>query len=352
MGLAWATSGGLLLLATSERALTLALDEAAAGRGFVAPLPGLISLELDLEALRRDRYFRREFLFGETGDTGRIRAALRLDGDRLVEVREGAAPESTPASLFEIPDSVASAWEPDGSALLAALRGSLLEPIPNPAPRPGVTLAPLPPAVAAAPTDRYLVSLERPLPVEGGPAGDEAELPAWRALLEKQRPAGWGYALGRDGTRRLVFPWPAALDQELLALCRSSVERRAGRVSLVPAGETTELRVGSGLPALALRRTGGFLWIGPSAEALAAASAPRGAADVVRWGHVDLAAVRGERARWERAEGPPQDWGTRPFSDRLLGLLAWMPRVTGLSVERQQTGEHWTERVVFETGGR
>ena len=54
MGLAWARSGDRLFLATSERALLLALDEHLAGRGFSPPLPGLASLELDLDALRQD----------------------------------------------------------------------------------------------------------------------------------------------------------------------------------------------------------------------------------------------------------------------------------------------------------
>ena len=61
MGLAWARLGGRLILATSERALRKTLDEALAGRGFKAPLPGLVAMELNLDELRRDRYFRREF---------------------------------------------------------------------------------------------------------------------------------------------------------------------------------------------------------------------------------------------------------------------------------------------------
>jgi hypothetical protein len=88
MGLAWARMGSVLLVATSERALRLAVDESLAGRGFAAPLPGLISLELDLEALRKDRYFRREFLFGEGREEGKVRAALPLEIGQLSEERE------------------------------------------------------------------------------------------------------------------------------------------------------------------------------------------------------------------------------------------------------------------------
>jgi hypothetical protein len=54
MGLAWARTGGHLLLATSERALKRALDDAQAGRGFKAPMPGLVTMDLNLEALRQE----------------------------------------------------------------------------------------------------------------------------------------------------------------------------------------------------------------------------------------------------------------------------------------------------------
>src|SRR5262249_19132966 len=63
LGLAWARSKGVLLLATSEHALVLALDRSLDGAGATAFLPGLASLRLDLAALRKDLYFRREFLF-------------------------------------------------------------------------------------------------------------------------------------------------------------------------------------------------------------------------------------------------------------------------------------------------
>ena len=62
MGLAWARAKGVLFVATSERALALALDRSLSNEGFSAFLPGLVSMKLDLDALRKDLYFRREFL--------------------------------------------------------------------------------------------------------------------------------------------------------------------------------------------------------------------------------------------------------------------------------------------------
>jgi hypothetical protein len=74
-GLAWARHGGRLFLATSERALQLALDEALAGRATAAALPGLVALDLDLSALRADRYFRREFPWAPGPEDGHVKAA-------------------------------------------------------------------------------------------------------------------------------------------------------------------------------------------------------------------------------------------------------------------------------------
>ena len=76
-GLAWARHGARLFLATSERALELALDEDLAGRGMGPVLPGLVALDLDLPALRGDPYFRREFPWApgpENGRRGRLPA--------------------------------------------------------------------------------------------------------------------------------------------------------------------------------------------------------------------------------------------------------------------------------------
>ena len=68
----------------------------------------------------------------------------------------------------------------------------------------------------------------------------------------------------------------------------------------------------------------------------------------MRWARVDLAAARAQAAAWARAEGPAAPERVRPFSDRVLGLLGWIPSVQAISVERRQTGEQWTERVVFD----
>jgi hypothetical protein len=151
-----------------------------------------------------------------------------------------------------------------------------------------------------------------------------------------------------DGSRRIVFEWPAALDGELLALCRQTLERRAGRVDSARLGDVDQLRVGPGLVALAVKRTGRFVWFGPNSASLASVAEPNAQGDLVRWACLDLGALRDASARWERVEGPAAPERVRPFSDRILGLLGWMPSVTRLSLERRQTGETWTERLVFE----
>src|SRR6185369_5931018 len=51
IGLAWARADGVLLIATSERALKLALDRSLAKEGVSSFLPGLVSMKLDLDAL-------------------------------------------------------------------------------------------------------------------------------------------------------------------------------------------------------------------------------------------------------------------------------------------------------------
>ncbi len=135
-GLAWARHGGKLFLATSERALHLALDEALAARGITEILPGLASLDLDLAALRQDRYFRREFPWPPGPGDGRVRAALRVEGGRLVELREGTGEAGPPAFAFDAEGALAAAWEWDGALLWPALRSGLLEPIPSPLERP------------------------------------------------------------------------------------------------------------------------------------------------------------------------------------------------------------------------
>jgi hypothetical protein len=348
-GLAWARVGGRLLLATSERALKLALDAQQAGRGFAAPLPGLASLELDLDALRADRYFRREFLWAAGPEQGRLRAALRVEGGQLVEVREGTHETRGGVFTFEAPGAAAAGWENGQAAFWPAFRRALLEPLPVLEDRPVPALASLPPAAAEGGEDRYLVDFTRPRLAPGAPAFEEGDLAPWKALFAKEPVPTWGFLLAKDGARRMVLPWPQARDAEFLELCRASAARRAGRATVVKAGEASEVRVGPGLPVLALRRVGPLLWVASSAAELKDLPVVRAEADLVRWGRLDLAAARAEGKRWEKVEGPARPEEVRPLSDRILGLLGWLPRATGLRVERRRAaGDAWTERVVFE----
>jgi hypothetical protein len=345
-GLAWARHQGLLIVATSERALVAALDEALSGRSVGAFLPGLASMELDLDRLRQDRYFSREFVFGTGADEGRVHAALRLEGGRIVEVREGKGAKAPPAFTFDTP-AAAAGWEGDAEGFPRALRAGLLEPLPVLLEQPVPPLVPLP-ATAGETDDRYLVRLDRPAVVKGAP-WEEGDLAAWRAIAAERPAPGWGWRADARGERALVFAWPRSRQAALEQACRDTLVRRAGRVEEAQVGDVLELRVGPGLPALALRRTGEFVWIGSSAQTLAASAAPRPAEPVVRWARVDLGAVRGEAERWERAEGPAAPERVRPFSDRVLGLLGWMPDVRAIRVERRQQDTGWTESVTFET---
>jgi hypothetical protein len=345
-GLAWARQQGLLILATSERALLLTLDELAAGRGVTAFLPGLASLELDLDRLRKDRYFVREFVFGSGQDQGLVHAALRLEAGSLVEVREGRGARSGSGFSFDA-KAVAAGWEPDADGLARALRAGLLEPSTGLTDRPVAPLTALPPAVGTE-SDRYLVRLDRPS-VQAGAAWEEGDLATWRELLARRPAPGWGWLVDANGGRALVFAWPQKLQADLEKACRATLARRAGRVEDVKVGDSLELRVGPGLPSLAIRRSGDFVWIGSSSATLAALGTPRAAGDLVRWGRVDLAAARGEAERWARAEGPAAPERVRTFSDRVLGLLGWLPAVREISVERRQAEDRWTERIRFES---
>lgn len=347
LGLAWARRDGMLLLATSERSIRLALDEAQAGRGQGAFLPGLASLELDLDRLRADRYFAREFAPGPVEDGGRVRAALRLEEGRIVEVREGEGPAAAGAFVFDEPSRAAVAgWETDGAAFLRAVRAGLLEPVPRLLDRPAPPLGPLP-STTPEETDRYLLRLDRPR-ASAAAAWEEGDLAAWRALAAARPSPGWGFRAEADGRRALVFAWPAARQGELEEACRLTLARRAGVVTVSRTGGVVEMRVGPGLPALALRRAGEFVWIATAAGALEGLGVPRGAEGLVRWARVDLAATRGLADAWARVEGPASPERVRPFSDRVLGLLGWIPSVRAIRVERLATASGWTELVVFE----
>ncbi len=67
----------------------------------------------------------------------------------------------------------------------------------------------------------------------------------------------------------------------------------------------------------------------------------------MRWARLDLDAARQQGERWMRVEGPASPEQVRPLSDRVLGLLGWMPETHSLSVERRRTQGGWSERVVF-----
>ena len=349
MGLAWAWLGSRLVVTTSERAMVLTLDQHISGHGFEAPLPGLVSVDLDADALRQDRYFRREFVFGPDTVSGHVFAALRLENGQLVEVRQGSGEAGPDGVSFEWPRAVAAAWEPGAEDLAATLRAAVLEPLATLTDRPVPAVSALPPA-RAADTDRYLVNLER-TSATAAPA-EEGDLATWRQLFDTTPVSGWGYALGPEGSRRIGFPLPAARDEEILRLCQATLTRRAGPVTVAAVGAAREIRVGPGLPALALRRTGGFLWIARSAAELADAPTPTPSTGLVRWARLDLEAARVEGARWNRAEGPAAPEQVRPFSDRVLGLLGWMPETTSVEVERRRTPGGWAERVVFVPRGR
>ena len=345
MGLAWARHADRLLLATSERALRSALDAALAGTGFEAPLAGLACVELDVDALRQDLYFRREFLFGNGPEKGRVRAALRLQDARFVEFREGSSDEAAAAHRFAAEEAIGLGWEPGGSNLAASLRAALLEPVPEPAPRPAAALRPLP-KVGPDTENRYLTDLRQPLP-GSGPENEAGELGDWFGLLAQAK-HGWGWAVLRNGSRLIVFEWPEAQDTELVELARRTLQRRAARAILARVGDASELRLGPDLAAAAIRRTGRFVWIGPDTATLSNVTEPAAAPGVIRWGRLDLGALRTEGQTWTRLEGPASPEEVRPFSDRILGLLGWMPAVRAISIERRRTSEGFEERVAFE----
>lgn len=352
MGLAWARQGPWLFLATSERALKLALDDALNGRGIAAPLAGLVSMEIDLDRLRKDRYFRREFVFPDGPETGKLRTALRKEGGHLVEVREGLTEPRNAVFTFEAQGAATAGWEPEGTAFWPAFRRGLLEPIPLLLDQPVPSVRPLPAATSAAAEDRYLVDFTQPKLAAGAAPWEEGELATWKTLLERTPISSWGFWVGPEGTRRMVFAWPEAQDAAFLEACRATVARRAGSATVVKEVTAQEIRVGPGLPALALRRTAGFLWVGPTARSLQSVPAPTASGDLIRWARLDLAAVRGEAARWAKLEGPARPEQVRPLSDRVLGLLGWLPATTSISVERRKTRTGWTEKIIFGQSAR
>lgn len=349
MGLAWARKDSRFFLATSERALKLALEEAMAGREVEAPMEGLVSMDLDLDALRKDRYFRREFPFEPGPEGGHLRTALRQIEGQLVEVREGTREPRHAVPRFTAPGAAAAGWEPEGTEFWPTFRRGLLEPIPAPSDLPLPAIRFLPSESRQATEDRYGVDFTRPRTVATGAAFEKGDLEAWSALLTQTAVLHWGYWVGTDGARRMVFPWPEDKDAAFLETCRLTVARRAGKATAVKSGSVTELHIGPGLPALAVRRTGGFLWVGPTAASLKQVPTPHAENGLIRWAQVDLEAVRREGERWNRVEGPGSPEQVRPFSDRVLGLVEWMPATKALSVERHKTAKGWKETVRFKS---
>jgi hypothetical protein len=108
-----------------------------------------------------------------------------------------------------------------------------------------------------------------------------------------------------------------------------------------------EYLMGPGLPVLAFKRSGEFVWISTTAADLRGAPAIAWSSDITRFSKLNVAAVRDEARRWARIEGPRSSDTVRPLSDRVLGLLGWMPTVRALEVERRVTGGVFRERVVF-----
>jgi len=341
MGLAWAGFKGKLFLASSERALKLALDAAAANKNYVPKLEGLVSLELNLDELRSNIYFKREFRFPKGPETGRMEAALRQQGNNLVEVRQGLGETRSPVFRFECSNAATAGWEPDGGDFWATFRRALLDPEPNPSPKPQSAVRPLPPTTGAL--DDYLVDFTKP----GSPkasAWEEGDLLTWTNLLANV--PSYGYYSQSD-QRRLVFPWPAAKDADFVDACKASMARRHGRATVQKMGDTQEIQAGPSLPVLAIRRTGDFLWVAASSAHLRDVNTPNEEPNLIRWAELDLDAIRKEGPRWEKLEGPSDSGADRPLSDRVLGLLGWMPNTNSLSVERKKTDKGWEERVVF-----
>ncbi len=231
---------------------------------------------------------------------------------------------------------------------LPARQGKYVEFRPRPGTlqsRPVQPLKPLPEPNATSP-DRYLVDLTKPFALSE--LGGTGELPQWAEALQPHVAAGFGWEIGGSGARRIVIEAPAAFDARFASLAKATVERRAG-FSAETKGEAnaTELFVGPGLPALAWKRSGGFLWIATSAADLAGVPEPKAEAGLARWSQLDLEAVRKAGTGWKAAEGAFSLDETRPFSDRVLGILGWMPKTSALTTERRFTAGAFSERVAF-----
>jgi hypothetical protein len=343
IGLAWARTGDLLLVATSERAMLLALD--GSPESARAPkLEGFAHLRLDMDRLSKDLYFRREFLFPEgRAAHGIVEAALRIEGETLVEIREGDGADGAAAARWKTEGrSVGAAgWESDGTRFFAALRRAFLEPLPGEPQALPVPASKAIPSPDGAGDDRYLVDITRPAPA-AGKAG-EGEIPGWTRFLADAHVDGWGWEIGDKGAVRLLVVQPPAFDAPFLDLAVSTVRRHSGAASR----DGGNLRVGPGLPALAIRRAGAALWIASRPEDLADVPEPALDPTLIRWGRVEASLVRSEGRAWTEAEGTFTPDATRPFSDRVLGLLGWAPSLQTVFVERHRLGSRFEEKLVF-----
>lgn len=348
MGFAWAAMNGRLFLASSERALRLALDAAVSGNGYAPGLNGLACLDLNLDELRKDLYFKREFRFPKGPETGRIYAALRQQGGNLVEVRQGVGDPRSPIFTFEAANAAIAGWEPDGNNFWPTFRRAILEPVPNPSAKPLPAIRPLP--STAGELDSYLTDFTKPGTSQKGDSWEAGDLNIWASLLSSV--SSYGYSSQPKGMRRMVFPLPQKQEADFVNACLATMARRHGRAALKKAGDIQEIHVGPGLAVLAIRRTGSFLWVAAQADHLKDVQTPKAESDLIRWAKLDLNAVRAEEARWNKLEGPAMPEVDRPLSDRVLGLLGWMPNTNSISVERRKTGDGWTETVVFGGGGR
>jgi hypothetical protein len=185
-------------------------------------------------------------------------------------------------------------------------------------------------------------------PVALSDLGGTGELPQWAEALQPYVASGFGWEIGGGGARRIVVAAPATFDPRFASLAKATIERRAG-FSAETKGEAnaTELFVGPGLPALAWKRSGGFLWIATSAADLAGVPEPKAEPGLARWSQLDLEAVRKAGTGWKAAEGAFSPDETRPFSDRVLGILGWMPKTSALTTERRFTAGAFSERVAF-----
>lgn len=368
MGLAWARMSPYFLVASSERSLKLAIDEALAKRSFKASKGLLAAMELDLDILNKDRYFKREFLFNSPSpESGRVRAHLQKEAVGLVEERFGAQEKHEAIFHFAAPGAVSAGWEFSGTPFWPTFRRLILEPIIELKDQPAVALQRLPDVDAGGPHNRYAIRYQKSDAAgKGAPstgttskgatskgAWEAGDLKAWQAVLEKHPIASWGHWASANGDRRMVFPWPAKADGDFLEACRQTVQRRAGRCTVQKDGPIQDLKIGPGLSTLAVRRTGDFLWVATNAQALKNVESPVAQNDLTRWGNLDLDWVRQEGRRWEKIEGPSRPEYVRPLSDRVLGLLGWAPELKRIGVKRVKTGTEdgntgWKETVNFE----